>query len=97
MKHGRIDIPGRRFFVKGEEKRTHHVHTFQHDNDKIASYLYFRDYLKTHTNEAAKYAALKTKLAQEFADNRRHYVLGKEDYVKALEKRAIDWVTQKLK
>lgn len=88
---GEYNIPGRRFFVKGEDKRTHHVHAFQTGSSEIPRHLYFRDYLRTHPDEAKEYAALKIKLAQQFADNRRNYVLSKHDFVKTLEKKAIDW------
>lgn len=88
---GEYKIPGRRFFVKGENKRTHHVHTFQVGSVEIARHLYVRDYLKSHPDEAKEYANLKIKLAQQFTNDRRGYVKNKEDYVKALEQRAIEW------
>lgn len=94
---GEYHIPGRRFFVKGEVKRTHHVHTFQVGSSEITRHLYFRDYLKSHPDEAKQYADLKIKLAQQFSNNRREYILRKSDYVKALEKKAIDWFQQESK
>lgn len=92
---GEYNIPGRRFFVKGEDKRTHHVHTFQIGNPEIERHIYFRDYLESHPDVANDYANLKTKLAQQFAHDRRGYVQNKQDYVKALEKKAIDWFNSK--
>lgn len=88
---GEYGIAGRRFFVKGENKRTHHVHAFQEDSQEIARHLCFRDYLKSHSDEAKKYAELKIKLAKKFACDRRGYVENKKDYVKLLEKKAIAW------
>jgi len=88
---GEYGIPGRRFFVKGEMKRTHHVHTFQVGSKEIARHIYLRDYLKSHPDEAKEYAILKIKLADEFANDRRGYVQNKQDFVKALEKKAINW------
>ena len=88
---GDYHIPGRRFFVKGDDKRTHHVHTFQTGSADIARHLYFRDYLKTHPTEAQAYADLKIKLADEFYNDRKGYVLAKEAFAKALEQRAIEW------
>jgi GrpB-like predicted nucleotidyltransferase (UPF0157 family) len=41
--------------------------------------------------KAKEYADLKIKLAQQFTHDRRGYVQNKQDYIKALEKRAIDW------
>lgn len=92
---GEYGIPGRRFFVKGEEKRTHHVHTFQTNSQEIARHLYVRDYLKTHADEAKAYAEFKIKLAKQFSDDRRGYVQSKHAYVKALEEKAIAWVHSK--
>ncbi|AAO89934.2 GrpB family protein [Coxiella burnetii] len=89
---GEYGIPGRRFFVKGESKRTNHVHTFQAGDREIARHLYFRDYLKSHPAEAKKYADLKIKLAQKLPHDRRGYVQNKQGYVEALEKKAIAWV-----
>lgn len=88
---GEYHIPGRRFFVKGEAKRTHHVHTFQVGSEDTLRHLYFRDYLKSHPDKAKEYANLKIKLAQQFANDRRGYVQNKQDYVQALEKKAIHW------
>lgn len=92
---GEYGIPGRRFFLKGEDKRTHHVHTFQQGHAGVNSHLYFRDYLKTHPVVAKEYAQLKTRLAQEFKHDRRKYVENKESFVKAIEKAAIDWFNKK--
>ena len=92
---GEYNISGRRFFVKGDEKRTHHVHTFQIGHPEIARHLYFRDYLKSHPNEANKYAKLKMELATQFSNDRRGYVQNKQNYVKALEKLATDWFCNK--
>lgn len=88
---GEYRIPGRRFFVKGEDKRTHHVHTFAVGSEHIDRHLYVRDYLIEHPQEAAQYAALKQDLAKQCRDNRRGYVEGKHDYILALEQRAIQW------
>lgn len=92
---GEYRIPGRRFFVKGDTKRTHHVHVFQTGSHKIARHLHLRDYLIAHPAEARAYAELKLKLATQFAHDRRGYVTNKQDYVKALEKRALTWVRLK--
>lgn len=88
---GEYNIPGRRFFVKGDVKRTHHLHTFQVGSPEIARHLYLRDYLKSHPDDAKEYADLKIKLALQFSHDRRSYVKNKQDFVTALEKKAIDW------
>ena len=88
---GEYGIPGRRFFVKGEDKRTHHLHVFQVGSPDIQRHLDFRDYLIAHPEEAEQYAALKIELARLHAHNRRQYVLSKQGFVKQLEAKALDW------
>lgn len=42
---GELGIPGRRYFRKGGENRTHQIHAFQYDNIKdIIRHLAFRNY-----------------------------------------------------
>lgn len=88
---GEYGIMGRRFFLKGQEKRTHHVHTFQTGNTAIYRHICFRDYLIAHPEAAKDYAELKIRMAKEFSNNRRAYVENKSDYVKNLEQKALKW------
>ncbi len=46
--------------------------------------LYFRDYLKKHSDAAADYAALKALLAEKYRFNRDAYTDAKTDFVKAV-------------
>jgi GrpB-like predicted nucleotidyltransferase (UPF0157 family) len=76
----------RMFFVKGlppKPGRTHHVHVFE-----IGSIywdrLLFRDYLRSHPNEALTYEQLKGGLAIKFKDDRDAYTRGKEDFVRRI-------------
>lgn len=91
---GEYHISGRRFFVKGEDKRTYHVHVFQKKSSQAFRHLYFRDYLIAHPEEAKGYAQLKIRLAHKFRHNRRAYVQGKQTLVKDIEEKAIVWATQ---
>lgn len=88
---GEYGILGRRFFVKGEAKRTHHIHTFEQGSEHIVRHIAVRNYLQKNPKVAEEYAALKIKLAKHYKDNRRAYVIGKQDYVKILEQKAIVW------
>ncbi len=49
----------RRFFIKGEKERTQHVHIFEEDNHEITRHLLFRDWMRTHPEDACRYAAIK--------------------------------------
>ncbi len=92
---GDYAIKGRRLFIKGKEKRTHHIHVFQSDNQEIIRHLYFRDYLIAHSDIAKEYGELKTQLAEKYHNDRQAYLSGKDQYVKELEKKAIAWFKNK--
>ncbi|MBD1865322.1 MULTISPECIES: GrpB family protein [Trichocoleus] len=60
------------FFVKGlppNGPRTHHLHMVEPDS-VLWERLLFRDYLRKHADEAARYAQLKYHLAQRFFSDR---------------------------
>lgn len=88
---GEYGISGRRFFRKGGDNRTHHVHIFQEGSCHIERHLAFRDYLKEHPHERQKYGDLKESLAKQFPYNMDAYIHGKESLVKEIEAKALDW------
>ena len=51
-----------------------------------------RDFLRAHPDEAARYEALKRDVAARHPQDRLAYIEGKEEYVSALERRAVAWV-----
>ncbi|MBG9586285.1 GrpB family protein [Cytobacillus firmus] len=87
---GEWGITGRRLFRKGGENRTHHIHVYQFDNPQIERHLIFRDYLRTHPREAARYTKFKEELAQRFEDT-ADYSQAKKVFVKEMEQKALDW------
>ena len=74
----------RLFFVKGlppsAPQRTHHIHMTEIDGE-MWQRLIFRDYLRAHPDEAARYAALKHDLATRHSQDREAYTDAKSDYV----------------
>ncbi|GMA64175.1 GrpB family protein [Alicyclobacillus fastidiosus] len=88
---GENGISGRRYFQKGRDNRTYHVHVFQVGSPHIERHLAFRDYLRTHPIEAREYGDFKQKLAQEFPYDIGSYIQGKESLVKDIEQRALEW------
>jgi GrpB-like predicted nucleotidyltransferase (UPF0157 family) len=89
---GELGIAGRRYFRKGGDDRTHQVHAFQVDDlHNIERHLAFRDYLRTHSDVAAQYAALKVELAQLFPEDILGYMDGKDAFIKAIERAALLW------
>lgn len=89
---GEFGMMGRRYFRKGRENRTHHVHMFQYDNHfEIERHLALRDYLRGHEEDMIAYGDLKETLARQFPQDIEGYSLGKNEFVKNLEQRAIQW------
>lgn len=93
---GEFGMTGRRFFIKGGDNRTHHIHIFDESNKKdIERHIAVRDYLRRHPNDAAEYAILKTKLAEKFMYDSDSYCNGKDAFMKELERKAMEWKKQK--
>lgn len=89
---GENGIARRRFFQKGGDERTHHVHVFQAHDKNILRHLAFRDYLIAHPETSAAYATLKQQLVNQNPDIIDAYIEGKNDFVKEIERRALEWV-----
>jgi NAD-dependent deacetylase len=87
---GEYGLPGRLFFRKGSEPRTHHVHAVELRGEHWRRHLAVRDYLRAHPDEAAAYEAEKRRIAAAASD-RDEYALGKAGFVEALERRALAW------
>jgi GrpB-like predicted nucleotidyltransferase (UPF0157 family) len=83
-------FPNRRFFTKGPEKnRTHHLNLVKAGSEVgWNDHLLFRDYLRRNKTTRDEYAALKTKLAQKFADDRASYTKEKERFIQKIIKQA---------
>ncbi|WP_026575166.1 GrpB family protein [Bacillus sp. UNC438CL73TsuS30] len=91
---GEWGISGRRLFRKGGENRTHHIHFYQFENPQIERHLIFRDYLRSHHEEAAKYSRFKEELAQRF-EHTREYSAAKRGFMKEMEQQALRWFSEK--
>lgn len=75
--------PERMFFVRGlppEVRRTHHLHLTE-SPAILARHLAFRDRMRNDAEEAARYAQLKTILAERHRSDREAYTAAKADYV----------------
>lgn len=74
----------RLFFVKGMppygERRTHHVHVTEPDGE-LWRRLPFRDHLRTHPADAARYERLKRDLARQHRNDREAYTDAKAAFV----------------
>jgi len=82
----------RMFFVRGMppfgSRRSHHVHVTELEGE-MWHRLAFRDYLRTHPEEAATYERLKRRLAAEHRTDREAYTGAKSAYVESVMRKAI--------
>ena len=92
---GEFGIDGRRYFRKVDNgTRTHHLHVFAKGSPHIERHLAFRDYLRHHSDVAAKYSDLKASLTREKPATWSGYVDGKAPFVESVEKDAVLWFRQ---
>jgi len=74
------ELPNRRYFTRGD----YHLHAYEQEHDEFMDYLRFRDYLRTHPEDARAYGDLKLTLAAEFLEDRAGYQAAKAPYVARL-------------
>ena len=84
------DVPDRLFLRKRSPRgvRTHHLSLVTAGSRFHRLHLAFRDHLRSHPEEVAAYAALKTALAKAHAHDREAYTSGKTDFIRAALARA---------
>lgn len=88
---GEFGMPGRRYYRKGGDHRTHHVHLYASGNPEITRHVVFRDYLREHPQEVEAYSTIKEQLANHHPEDISAYIAGKDTFVKEMEKRAFAW------
>ncbi|MFP3323010.1 GrpB family protein [Planococcus sp. SIMBA_160] len=86
---GENGLPGRRYFERGGDERTHHVHCYEQGNPEIVRHLAFRDFLKASPPIAAAYGQLKMELAKQYPLDIERYIKGKQMMVEEIEKKAM--------
>ncbi|KHS78725.1 GrpB family protein [Pectobacterium carotovorum] len=79
---GENGIPNRRYFTKGGDQRTHHVHAFAVGDTQIVTHVVFRDYLIKNKKAAERYAEIKYAAARESATDTHRYSALKTDFIK---------------
>lgn len=89
---GEFGIPGRRYFRKGEDNRTHQIHAFQYDNMyDISRHVLVRDYLRCHEEARKAYAKIIIEGAEKYPESIDDYGDYKDAFVKQLEKDDLMW------
>jgi GrpB-like predicted nucleotidyltransferase (UPF0157 family) len=86
------ESPDYHLFAKPPERpRTHHLHVCEAGGVHEFRHVVVRDFLHARADEAVDYAALKRQVVARHPQDRLAYIAGKEDYVTALEERAVAW------
>jgi GrpB-like predicted nucleotidyltransferase (UPF0157 family) len=78
-------------FIKRKKlmgQRTHHVHMAPQGHE-VWKGLAFRDTLRSHPEEASRYAALKRELAAGYREDRERYTQAKTEFVRQVTSRAL--------
>ncbi|GHB32188.1 hypothetical protein GCM10007094_21210 [Pseudovibrio japonicus] len=88
---GEYGIEGRRYFKKGGDDRTHHLHAFITGDPHAHRHLAFRNYLKAHPEVREQYAQLKKQIAKDVNGDVADYCAGKNDFVEQHVAKAVDW------
>jgi GrpB-like predicted nucleotidyltransferase (UPF0157 family) len=74
------ELPNRRYF----RRPGFHVHAYEREHEEFLDFLRFREYLRTHEEDARDYGELKLRLAEEFAAQRDEYQAAKAPYIARL-------------
>jgi GrpB-like predicted nucleotidyltransferase (UPF0157 family) len=88
---GENGIVGRRYFQKGNEKRTHHVHIYEEGSQEIERHIAFRDYLQADPEMVLRYGTLKEELVKLYPYDIDSYIREKGKLVKEIEEKALIW------
>jgi len=82
-------IPERRFLWRGTQaKRTHHIHMVEVSSGFWERHLLFRDFLRTHIEEAQNYYRLKVEHAVRYGTDREGYNNAKTAFIETVVDRA---------
>jgi GrpB-like predicted nucleotidyltransferase (UPF0157 family) len=92
---GEFGFPGRLFFRRGRERRTHHVHAVEWGSEHWHRHRAFHEYLRAFPEEAARYADAKRRIAAESSDTSAYWEQ-KQAFVDELFERARRWYEARL-
>jgi len=89
---GNLGIAGREAFLAPAGDPPHHLYVCPPDSVELRRHLAFRDYLRTHPEDAGRYGDLKVALAGRFQTDRSAYTEAKGELVRELTNRAEIWM-----
>lgn len=91
---GEFGIPGRRLCLRTcpeTGRRIANIHGFEVGAPEVARHLAFRDYLRSHPEERQAYEAVKRRAVELCPGNVFDYNDAKSEWIKACERRALEW------
>lgn len=88
---GENGISGRRYFQKGGNQRSHHVHAFQSCDLHLHRHRVFKKYLIAHPVIASEYGSIKKEAISKSDNNINVYMALKNDFIQKHEKLALEW------
>jgi GrpB-like predicted nucleotidyltransferase (UPF0157 family) len=86
---GDLGIAEREAFLAPSDDPAHHLYVCPPSSLEFRRHLAFRDYLRSHPQQAKAYGELKQALALKFASDRAAYIAGKAEFVSELTRRAL--------
>ncbi|MDR7317318.1 GrpB family protein [Brevibacillus nitrificans] len=78
---GDLGVSGREAFIPPSSVKWHHLYVCTSDNAAFIKHIRFRDYLRSHPEEAKKYGDLKRELARQYENDRDAYTNAKGVFV----------------
>ncbi len=88
---GEHGISGRRYFQKGGNQRSHHVHAFQSRDLHLHRHKAFKAYLIAHPIIAWEYGSIKSEAVSKSDNDINVYMALKNSFIKKHEKLALEW------
>ncbi|MEP4545791.1 MAG: GrpB family protein [Saccharospirillum sp.] len=88
---GENGIAGRRYFQKGGNQRSHHVHAFEAWDADLLRHRAYRDYLIARPDVATEYSETKQIAAAACGNDINQYMSLKDSFIKKHEALAIEW------
>ena len=81
---GDLGIPGREAFRAPAGQFPHHLYVCPPNSRAYLQHLAFRDYLRTHPENARAYGLLKRSLASRYGNDRDGYTQAKTEFIEAI-------------
>lgn len=88
---GENGITGRRYFQKGGNLRSHHVHAFQTDDSHLHRHRVFKEYLIAHPAIASKYGSIKREAVSKSKNDMNNYMALKNTFIQKHQEIALEW------